>query len=157
MSITMRHIKIRGDMIDGKALGRAVENALTGAAKDVKVDLSVTTQTWSHRPDFTIETSPGSRIVATDDEVYGYVDEGTRPHIIIASSPFRPLVFGVGGSPKTTPRVIGSRAGKKGGTTVRALVVHHPGTAAREFTDEIRDKWQDRLPDIMQRSIDSLV
>lgn len=157
MTISMRHIKLKGDMIDVKKLERAIENALTGAAKDVKIDLSVTTQTWRHRPDFEIETSPGSRIIATDDEVYDFVDSGTKPHIITASSPFRPLVFGVGGSPKTTPRVIGSRAGTKGGTTVRAQVVHHPGTAPRAFSETIVRKWDDLLPDVIQRAIDATV
>lgn len=115
----------------------------------------MTTQTFKHRPDFTIETSPGSRIVATDDEIYDFLDSGTRPHLIVAKSPFRPLVFGVGGSPKTTPRVIGSRAGTKGGTPVRALVVHHPGSAPRDFAETIKEKWDDLLPDVMQRAIDA--
>lgn len=152
----MRHIKIKGDMIDGKKLERAIENALTGEAKAVKVDFSVVTQTWKHRPDFAIEKDEGRRTVATDDEVFGYVDEGTPAHIITAKGN-KPLTFGVGGSPKTAPRVIGSRAGTRGSQIVRAQTVHHPGTAPRLFTDEIKEKWDDRLPDVMQRAIDAEV
>lgn len=144
-------------MIDRKTLTRVVENTLTGAAKDVKVDLDVTTQSWKHRPTFTIEKEPGKRTVATDDEVFGYVDEGTPAHIITAKSPNKPLTFGVGGSPKTAPRVIGSRAGTRGSQVVRAQIVHHPGTTAREFTDTIKEKWDDRLADILQRAIDATV
>ncbi len=151
----MRHIKIKGDMIDGKKLERAIENALTGEAKAVKVDFDVTTQTWKHRPEFTIDKGEGRRTVATDDEVYGYIDDGTRPHIITAKSPNKPLTFGVGGSPKTAPRVIGSRAGTKGGTPVRAQVVHHPGSAPRDFSETIARKWDDLLPDAVQRAIDA--
>lgn len=151
----MRHIKIKGDMIDSKALRRAIENALTGEAKAVKVDLDTTTQTWKHRPEFTIEQDEGRRTVATDDEVFEYVDEGTKPHIITAKNPNKPLTFGVGGSPKTAPRVIGSRSGTRGSAIVRAQVVHHPGTAPREFTDTVKEKWDDRLPDMIQRAIDA--
>lgn len=155
MNLQLRHIKIKGDLIDGKKLSRAIENALTGEAKAVKVDLDTTTRTWEHRPEFTIEKGEGRRTVATDDEVFGYVDEGTPAHIITAKSANKPLTFGVGGSPKTAPRVIGSRAGTRGGTIVRAQVVHHPGTAAREFTETIKEKWDDLLPDAIQRAIDS--
>jgi hypothetical protein len=153
----MKAIKIRGDMIDVKQLRRAIDNALDGAAKATKVDFDVTTQTWDNRPTFTIEKGDGERTVATDNEVYGYVDEGTPPHIITAKSPTKPLTFGIGGRPKTAPRVIGSRPGGKGATIVRAQVVHHPGTAARDFSETIKEKWDDRLPDVLQRAIDSEV
>lgn len=153
----MRVIAIRGDMINTKALRRAINNGLDGAAKATKVDLDVTTQTWKNRPTFTIEKEEGKRTVATDDEIYGYVDEGTEPHLIVAKSPNRPLTFGIGGSPKTTPRVIGSRPGTRGSTIVRAQVVHHPGSAPRAFTDTIRDKWDEKLADTIQRSIDATV
>jgi hypothetical protein len=154
--MTRMNVKVPKELVNTAKLRRAVENALTGEAKAVKVDLSVTTQTWKHKPAFTIEDSPGRRVVATDDEIYDFVDSGTPPHIITAKGPGS-LVFGVGGRAKTTPRVIGSKAGGKGSTIVRARTVHHPGTAPREFTDTIRDKWDDRLSDVLQRAIDSEV
>ena len=153
----MKTIRISGDMIDAKKLRRAIENGLTGAAKATKVDFDVTTQSWSKRPTFTIESEPGKRTVATENEVYGYVDEGTKPHLITAKSPNKPLTFGVGGSPKTTPRVIGSYSGRKGTTIVRAQVVHHPGSAARDFSETIKEKWDRELVNILQRAVDSAV
>lgn len=151
------NVKVPKELVNTVKLRRAIENALTGEAKAVHVDLSVTTRTWKHRPAFTIDREDGlKRTVATDDEVFGYVDEGTPPHLIVAHGP-GPLVFGVGGHAKTTPRVIGSKAGGKGVTIVRARAVHHPGTAAREFTETVKDKWDDRLPDILQRAIDAEV
>lgn len=143
-------------LVNTAQLRRAVDNALEGEAKAVKVDLDTTTQTWAKRPAFTIAREDGKREVSTDDEIFGYVDEGTPPHIITAHGP-GPLVFGVGGRAKTTPRVIGSKAGTKGSTIARARQVHHPGTAAREFTDTIKKKWDDRLPDVLQRAIDAEV
>lgn len=143
------------ELFNTAKLKRAIENALTGEAKAVKVDLDTTTQTWKHRPAFTIDRDEGRRVVATDDEVYGFVDEGTDAHLIVAKSPTKPLTFGIGGRPKTAPRVIGSRPGAKGSTIVRAQVVHHPGTSAREFTDTVKEKWDRILPDQLQRAIDS--
>jgi hypothetical protein len=35
--------------------------------------------------------------------------------------------------------------------------VQHPGTDAREFVETIGEKWNDRLGDVLQRSIDSEV
>lgn len=151
------NVKVPKQLINTAKLYRAVENGLTGEAKAVLVDLKVTSQTWKHEPTFVTESKPGMRRVYTDDEVYSFVDAGTDPHIITAKSPTKPLTFGVGGAPKTTPKVIGSRTGTKGSQIVRAQVVHHPGTSAREFTETIARKWDDRLPDILQRSIDASV
>lgn len=151
----MKVLLPKGLVFNAPKLARAVENGLEGAAKDVKVDLSVTTATWRTRPVFEIERKPGQRTVSTDDKVYGYVSEGTEPHTIVAK-PGKTLVFGVGGSPKTAPRIIGSKAGARGATIVRAKVVHHPGTAAREFEKVIAKKWGGGLlASVMQRSIDS--
>ena len=150
-----RAIKISGDLIDVRTLRRAIDNGLNGAAKAVKADFDVTTQTWKERPTFTIDGSGEQRTVATDSEIYGFVDEGTDPHIITAKSPQKPLTFGVGGRPKTAPRVIGSGPGGKGTQIVRAQRVNHPGSAARDFSETIKEKWDERLADVVQRAIDA--
>lgn len=145
-----------GLVFNALKLARAIENTLEGAAKDVKVDFDTTTQTWKERPEFTIERKAGVRTVATDDEVYGYVNDGTPPHVITAHGPGG-LVFGVPSSPKTRVRVIGSRAGSQGSSIVHTRQVHHPGTQARAFDDAIKGKWDDMLGDVFQRAIDSEV
>ncbi len=144
----------RGLLVDPKRLVRGLENGLTAAAKATKVDFDVTTQTWRKRPTFTIEEQPGERIIATDNEIYGYVNDGTRPHVIRAKNA-PSLVFGVPSSPKTAVRVVGSTAGSRGNTIVRVKQVNHPGTDAREFDQVIADKWETKLPQIVQRAIDS--
>jgi hypothetical protein len=142
----------KGLVFNAPALARAIENALEGAAKDVKVDFQVTTQTWNTRPEFTVERKTAERIVSTQDEVYGYVDEGTPKHEI-SPKPGGMLVFGTGGSPKTRPLAIGSTRGRQGGVIVHTRKpVHHPGTKARQFSDVIKEKWDKQLPVIMQRS-----
>ena len=146
-------IKPKGNVFDVRRYQQQIENGLSVAAKGAKVDFDTTTQTWKHRPTFTIESEPGKRIIATDDTIYGYVDEGTKPHII-APKNGKVLVFGIGGKAKTAPRVIGSKAGSKGGAQViTPKPVHHPGTEAREFAKTIRQKWDEELPKIMQRYV----
>lgn len=150
------NVKVPRELFNTPQLRRAIENALTGEAKAVKVDFGVVTQTWKHKPEFTIDREDGRRVVATDDEIFGFVDEGTPAHTITArNSPV--LTFGVGGSPKTTPKVIGSKAGTKGSAIVRKRSVRHPGTTARDFSETIARKWDHRLPDILQRAVDAEV
>ncbi len=140
---------------DAAKLDKALENALEESAKAVKVDFDVTTQTWKQRPEFTITRTSGSRIVATTDEIYGYVDEGTRPHVIRPrqasilrfQQPFRA---------KTRPRSIRSGAGFLGKKVVWAHETHHPGTAPRFFAETIAKKWDRQFPIQIQRALDAL-
>lgn len=146
----------RGLLLDPARLVRGLENGLTAAAKATKVDFDVTTQTWKNRPSFAIDEQPGERVISTDDEIYGYVNDGTRPHIIRARNA-KVLAFGTPSSPKTAPRVIGSTSGGRGSTVVKVRQVQHPGTDAREFDATIADKWEEKLPEIVQRAIDAEV
>lgn len=143
-------------LFDVSKLSRAIDNTLDSAAKAVQVDFEVTTQTWTNKPDFVIDEAPGKRTVYTADEIYHYVNDGTRPHIIAAKNK-KMLAFGVPHGAKTTPKVIGSGSGSKGSTMVFKKQVKHPGTQAREFTTVIADKWQKELPRLLQRAIDSEV
>jgi hypothetical protein len=139
-------------------LSRTLTNALNGVAKDIQIDLKVTTQTWKHKVEFPI-SSPSAyrRIVATDDEVYGYVNDGTQAHTIVPRTPGGVLRFNTPFTSKTLPNQIMSRAGSVGATEVIARGVQHPGTEARKFDVAIRDKWDKQFGPIMQRAIDSEV
>lgn len=154
--MTMKVI-IPKQLFNTAQLERAIENALTGSAKAAKVDFDVTTQTWTKRPEFTIDSELGKRTISTDNEIYGYVNDGTVPHIIAPKKPGGVLAFGVPSGPKTQVRVIGSGAGSKGSTPVRTRRVQHPGTDAREFDQVIKEKWDELLPVTLQRAIDSEV
>lgn len=153
--IKLSPITPRGPLFDLTSARRAIDNALDGAAKGALVDFKVTTQTWEHKPDFTIEApSDDTRIISTDDAIYGYVDAGTKPHIIVPRRA-KVLMFGPGARAKTRPRVIGSGGGSKGGATVVAHRVNHPGTEAREFSETIADKWGEQLPILLQRALEA--
>lgn len=142
--------------LDPKRLLRGIQNGMDASAKAVKVDFGVTTQTWKRKVEFTIQETDEGRIVGTDDEIYGYVNDGTKPHIIVAkNSPT--LVFTTPFGPKTTVRVIGSLAGSRGSTVHRPKAVKHPGTEAREFDETIAKKWRELFPRTLQRSLDAEV
>jgi hypothetical protein len=155
--IRMKPILPKDAILDARKLARAKKNALDGAAKGALIDFKTTAATWDHTPDFAIETpSDDERIVGTDDEIYGYVEGGTRPHVIQAKAG-GVLAFGPGAKAKTRPRVIGSGSGSKGGATVFRPRVNHPGTDAREFSVVIAEKWNEQLPLLLQRAIDAVL
>lgn len=151
-------IKPKGKVFPRQAIERALENGLSAAARGARVDFNVTTRTWTHRPEFNIDKSPGKRKVYTDDTVYKFVSGGTKPHDIRPKNG-KVLVFGGPGfKAKTSPGVIGSKKGKKGsGTIITPKVVKHPGTVARNFDKAVQKKWREQLPRIIQNAINKAV
>jgi hypothetical protein len=136
---------------------------IQAAAKEIEQaalkDFQKTTQTWKHKPDFdtdikTVGTQSVTVQVTTDNKVYGYVDAGTRPHIIKPKKRGNVLAF-AGGKyrAKTKPRVIGSTSGGASGAKVFAKEVHHPGTDAREFTETIAKKWKPELQRVVKNAL----
>lgn len=141
---------------DPAKLNRALTNAMNGVAKDIQIDFNVTTQTWQHKPSFPIQSpSAYRRIVATDDEIYGYVNDGTRPHKILPKG--KMLRFNTPFRSKTLPNKIYSGPGNKGANVVFSRGVNHPGSKPRAFDKAIKEKWEKEFPIVMQRAIDSEV
>jgi hypothetical protein len=101
---------------------------------------------------FRISTISEGKEISTDDEIYGYVEEGTRAHDITPKRAKR-LRFATGGSPKTAPNVIGSTGGRRGSAVVFARRVRHPGSKARNFSKTIADKHQKQLEVRLGRAI----
>lgn len=134
-----------------EAFTQAITAAAHEAGKEIKKDFEATTKTWNHKPQFVKEVdtkaSPVQVLVGTDDEIYRYVDEGTKPHPIFAGiytgkSNKRALAFPSAFTPKTKPNVIGSSQGSKGGSMVVVPYVQHPGTEPRNFDKVILRKWE---------------
>lgn len=141
---------------DPARLARAVANGLDAAQDGALVDFKVTTQTWNHQPEFEKQSpDAGTRVVGTDDEIYGFVSGGTKPHVIVGK-PGKRLAFGAAGfRPKTRVGAIRSNKGAKGSPIIVRPKVNHPGTEARKFDEAIAEKWQKQLPIVMQRAVDS--
>ena len=155
MPISLKVFVPKDLVLNPRKLARAVTNGLDAAQKGAEVDFKVTTQTWQHKPSFDLHTpNVATRTVSTNDEIYGYVSGGTKPHVIVAHG--KALRFpGPGFRAKSRPGAIRSNAGSKGKGVVFRKRVHHPGSKARDFDKAIAKKWQEELPVTMQRSIDS--
>lgn len=133
-----------------KIMTSVKDDTMMAIAEEAKKDFEKTVSTWDNKPEFEIDVRPRSYAIITDDEVYGFVDKGTRPHKIpVGELGF--LAFRGGYQAKTMPRVIQSRGGGASGDMVFTTKdIQHPGTEAREFTKTILDKWQDELPKRMK-------
>lgn len=126
-------------------------NAMRKAGKVIiKEDYGAITRTWKHKPKFVALislTGPGPVLfVATDDEIYGYVDLGTKPHDIPKSGSTL-LVFSSGYRAKSIPGRIGSSRGGGFGKKVftvkrdkQGKPIKHPGTKPRNFEKVIKKK-----------------
>lgn len=151
--MTLKPLKAPKDALGVKLYERAVKNALNAIATAAKADFRVTTRTWKTKPEFTIDASkPDRRIVGTDDQIYKYVNDGTRPHLIRPHG--RVLTWlGTNYRAKTTPNVIGSKGSANNNTIVYTKLVQHPGNTARNFTVVIRDKWAKEMKTRMQAAL----
>ena len=164
MTIVVKEIKPA--RFKSEAFTHAITAAANKAAKDIEKDFKATTKTWKHKPKFIkmvdTKTSPVQVLVATDDEIYGYVSGGTKPHPIYAGiytgkSNKKALSFRWGGKgsyrAKTRPGVIGSKGGGPSGPMVAFPYVQHPGTKARNFDKTIQKKWEPRFKRLIEQAM----
>ena len=115
--------------------------ALMNASDDIQSTGRDAVRQWKNRPDFgeevyvamdymeiTIKPKGNRKVIA----IYGYVDQGTRPHIIMPKIPGTYLKFRTGYSAKTQPIAkynVGS--GQSFGNWVSKAQVFHPGSKGR--------------------------
>ena len=139
------------------ALEKELKKAQREWMADVVKEYQGTTKHWKHRVAFTGRLSERGMVtkieVGTDDEIYGYVDEGTRPHIIRPKRPGGVLAFPSVSVPKTKPGSLKSGKGKSGGPTIVTREVHHPGTKPRDFSGQIKKKMEPVLESDMQNAM----
>lgn len=105
---------------------------------------------WQHKPDFRIGMSLSPYLLSVqinasgeNAKIWGYVDQGTRPHSIRPKTPGGVLIFQTGYNPRTTPVAqahVGD--GRSSGDWVRAKAVQHPGNDARDFSGTLRKFWK---------------
>ena len=98
-------LKVIGDfeLIDPRELTTVIENTQEMTARAIKVDFQTTTKTWNTKVDFKIEqVGAFEKLIYTDNDIYGFVNYGTKPHPIepVNSST---LVFQWGGPGSTLP------------------------------------------------------
>lgn len=134
----------------------AIKSEQKKVGDDIKKDFEKTTKTWKHKVVFRVQSkesgSQSTVNVFTTDKIYGYVDEGTRAHIIRPKKA-KALSFKGIYRTKTKPHVINSSSGGSSGKQVFAQEVHHPGTDPRYFARDIQAKWQPQLSKRIQTTI----
>lgn len=127
------------------AMRLALLNGMRRMGTKIKQDFEKTVATWKNKPKFEVLvslTKPGPTVVVdTNDPIYRYVSEGTKPHVILPKRA-KALAFKGTYTAKTVPGVIESRAGGSGGADVFSQGVLHPGTKPRRFQKLIADKWR---------------
>lgn len=146
-----------GQLFEGNRLKQAIVSAAKSCAAGAKVDFKTTTRTWEHQPEFQAVQQGDSFLVGTDDTIYGYVNKGTKPHLILPRRGRRLTWLGTNYRAKTTPGRIGSTRGGNDNTIVWARKVHHPGTEARNFDTAIRDKWAKIMPQRIEQALAAAV
>lgn len=140
---------IKPKRLNEDAFRRELLNALREVGKEVQKDFESTVATWEdeNKPEFgmIISLTGGEASVVVDvesnGEIYGYVNNGTKPHLIPKNGPGI-LKISEGYQPKTMPGVIGSRSGGAGNRfIIRKTQIQHPGTEPRYFDKAIAKKW----------------
>lgn len=143
-----------------EAFVRAIEAELHRVANDMLLDYELTTATWKHEVKFVKELQVGpnevAALVGTDDEIYRYVDLGTKRHKIFPRRA-KALAFRSIFVPKTTPGSMVAAKGFVGGDTVYRKYVNHPGTKARKFTQTIQREWRKKFKRRMETALKNAV
>lgn len=152
MRIRIEAIRPRkSPVINVEAFKRELSKAVDKTAGDMQKDFEKTTRTWDTKVKFYARPKGGQLgrrdmviTVYTNNQIYQYVDEGTKAHIIRPKNA-NALHFLSGYRAKTRPGFIGSSSGGASGESVFAKEVHHPGTKARNFSAIIARKHTPRF------------
>lgn len=147
---------IKPKKLNDKAMHAVFVKEANSIADEIEKDFQKTTKSWNRKVRFVkivaISKNKIEILVGTDDEIYRYVTEGTRPHVILPKNA-PALRFQRTYKAKTTPGVIGSSSGGSSGPTVFSSGVIHPGTKARNFDDAIAKRWKKRFKRRMEAAM----
>lgn len=148
--------QIKPTRLREQAMRLALLNEMNAVAREMKKDFEKTTETWEHKPKFEslVSQAKGQLTVlaGSDDPIYRYVSEGTRPHLIFPRRAKALHFFGTY-TAKTVPGVLGSRSGGPGGDEVFSKYVAHPGTEPRHFDQIVERIWRKKFKDRMESAM----
>lgn len=152
MRITVK-VTLPQHSLDPAKFEAAIQRAQERIAADAVSDFHAVTSTWNTPVTFSLLREHHSISVATSDKRFIWTDRGTNPHLIKPKLATGALRFRVGGAPKTRVRELSSTMGAVGPDWRSAKEVHHPGTDARWFSEEVADKRAPIYRDYMQAEI----
>ncbi len=155
---------IRPGAFDFKAFEKELRNAQKEWMLKVLKEYRLTTKYWKHKVPFFGRGSERGMVtkieIGYDDEIYGYVDEGTGKaaghgglYPITPKKPGGVLAFPSKSTPRTKPGRLRSGYGRKGKTIVFAKKVMHPGIKPRDFSGQIKKKMEPVLEADMQTAM----
>lgn len=147
---------IKPQKLEVPAIYKAIEAEAIAAADDLELEFMLSTATWKHQVKFEklIQVGPKSVeiLVDTDDEIYRYVNEGTKAHDILPKNA-SVLAFPSAFRAKSQPGRQTSGAGFSGGPTRFSMGVHHPGTKARCFDKVIMKRFNPKFKKRMEQAM----
>lgn len=131
-------------LLDAARMLAEIDRAKKETATDILNDYKKTTATWRHSVKFYSTRRANDYFIVTNDDIYAYVDQGTRPHEILPKRRGGRLrFFRTGFRPKSRVGYIASYAGASANSNLTySKGVHHPGTKARGFSEKIAEKWR---------------
>lgn len=135
-------------------LEKIIAQELAKEQKAILREYQSTTRTWANKPEFEVDEESEGAVIGTDNPIYGYVDHGTKPHVIRPKRAKKLHFFASGFVSKTVPRRLNPRAGRKA-TKAETFSsgVQHPGTEGREFSKIIRERSTARFWRNLQKRI----
>jgi len=155
--ITLKPLNPNKPILDVAKMEAAIQSELRTQGNEAKKLYEQATSTWGHKPAFVVDVNKDGVTISTNDEIFGYVNLGTAPHIIRPKAG-KVLRFNAGGFvPKTTPRSLNAGSGTPGSTTTFTQEVHHPGSKPRNFDASVARKRAKPYAVEMQRAIDRVV
>lgn len=98
-----------------------VKRTIDQGVNAAKEEVSAITANWSAPPAVRVQQSQYEATITVTDDRWTWLDQGTRPHVILPKSR-KVLKFSAGGG------------------TVFARRVNHPGTKARYYTKRVQQK-----------------
>lgn len=148
--------EIKPGKFNQSAIFKALEDEAKNIANDIELEYTLATATWKTQIKFEklIQVGPSAIevFVGTDNEIFRYVDKGTKPHKIYPKHA-KALAFPSMFTPKSTPGVLVSGPGYSGGPTVFSQGVNHPGTKARKISQQIAKMYRAKFKRRMEAAI----
>jgi len=135
-------------------LQEIIQTVLEKEVKNVQREYKTTTRTFKMSVVFKARVGQYQAQVWTNNKIYGYLDEGTRPHIIRAKNA-PTLAFNTAGFvSKTKPNSINTRAGRAA-RPPKAFPkqVMHPGFPPRNFTKIIQKRSEKRYANNVRKAV----
>lgn len=137
MKITIRPIIPKLNVPDFQQIAKT---ELRREVVAVKRELALPTRRWKTTVEFYDRQAQGAQSsgidVGTENKIYGYVDRGTKRHLIKPKKA-KTLAFNSQFRAKTKPNSLNSSAGSSKPPVVFAKAVRHPGVKARGFTKQV--------------------